>query len=518
VRVNVELDREQRVRQALEQSAELLDQAQRLAKVGSWEINLDDDTIVASRTFYELMQMPREEMEQLGTGGVLESLVHADDLDRVRARLADARPGEIIEYETRIVLPDGGTRLYQLRGELAADRADGRVLRGSFQDITDQRATQDRLVAAEAEREAATRERLIAEQLQASLLPETEFDIDALEVAAFYRAGVEGTEVGGDWYDVIDLGAGRTAFVIGDVMGRGVPAAAVMGQLRSAVRAYAALDLTPVEVLEHLDHLVQELGASQIVTCVYAVHDSADGTLTYANAGHLPPLLARRGLVEIASGIEATGPPLGAGYFGMDPAVLALEVDDVVVLYTDGLVERRGTDIDLGMSRLVEAVGRHSGGAIAQLPVVLAEGLVDGDADDDIALVLVKVRGPEDSGLQVRLDTAETAPGQARRAVRPQLEAWEVPAGLLEDLVLITSELVTNAFVHARPPIDLRIRRANHEVVLEVQDRALLRPRRRRPDDDDEHGRGLNIVEVLADDWGTRSSESGKTVWCTVRL
>jgi anti-sigma regulatory factor (Ser/Thr protein kinase) len=152
------------------------------------------------------------------------------------------------------------------------------------------------------------------------------------------------------------------------------------------------------------------------------------------------------------------------------------------------------------------------------LPGVLVEGLLDGEADDDIALVVARVRDTEGRGRQVRLDAAETAAGQARRTVRAQLGEWGVPAGLVDDLVLVTSELVTNAFVHARPPIDLRIRRSEHEIVLEVQDRALLRPRRRRPEDDDEHGRGLNIVEAIAHDWGTRTSESGKTVWCTVRL
>lgn len=518
VRVNLELDREQRVRQALERSEELLAQAQRLAQIGSWELDLDADTITASPMFYELMQTSAEEMDRLGTARVIESLVHPDDLERVNLQIAHAVPGEIVRYETRVVLPDGRVRLFQARGELAADPTGARVLRGSFQDITDQRATQERLIAAEAEREAATRERLIAEQLQASLLPESEFDLDSLDVAAFYRAGVEGTYVGGDWYDVIPLGAGRTAFVIGDVMGRGVRAASVMGQLRSAVRAYAALDLTPVEVLELLDRLVQELGSHQIVTCVYAVHDAADRTLTYANAGHPPPLLARHDLVDNVARIEATGPPLGAGYFGMRPEVVALEEDDLVVLYTDGLVERRGTDLFDGIERLAAAVRDHVDHELRELPAMLTQDLLGGDVDDDIALVLVKVAEPEDRGLQVRLDSAETAAGQARRAVRSQLDAWAVPEELAEDLVLVTSELVTNAFVHARPPIDLRIRRTHHEVVLEVHDRALLRPRRRRPDDDDEHGRGLNIVEVLTTDWGTRSSESGKTVWCTVRL
>ena len=115
------------------------------------------------------------------------------------------------------------------------------------------------------------------------------------------QPGVAGTQVGGDWYDVIELGAGRTALVIGDVMGRGVRAAAVMGQLRAAVRAYARLDLAPADVLEFLDGVVRELGEVQIVTCIYAVYDPHDRTLTYANAGHLPPLLAIAGRAGAAA-------------------------------------------------------------------------------------------------------------------------------------------------------------------------------------------------------------------------
>jgi signal transduction histidine kinase/serine phosphatase RsbU (regulator of sigma subunit)/DNA-binding response OmpR family regulator len=516
VRVNLELDREQQVRHALERSEALLDQAQRLARIGSWEIDLDTDTIVASHTFHELMEMDRATMDRLGTTAVIESLVHPDDLAMVREQLARAMTGEVIEYETRIVLPSG-ERLFHARGEVVP-RDGARLLRGSFQDVTDQRATQQRLTAAEAEREAAVRERRIAEQLQASLLPESDFEIDSLEVATFYRAGVEGTYVGGDWYDVIDLGAGRTAFVIGDVMGRGVPAAAVMGQLRAAVRAFATLDLGPVEVLEHLDNLVQDLAPDQIVTCVYAVHDSAEQTLTYANAGHLPPLLARHDLVDTMARIDATGPPLGAGYFGMTAQVYDVRADDLVVLYTDGLVERRGEDILAGISQLAELVRAHGDHPLPGLPDLLVRHLAGDEVDDDVALVLIKVAEPPEAVFTARLAEAGTAPSEARRAVARELRRWGVAEEPVDDIVLIASELVTNALVHARPPIDLRLRRIGPHVILEIRDRAGLRPRRRRPDDSDEHGRGLNIVEVLSESWGTRTSESGKTVWCTVRV
>ncbi|MGH3325129.1 MAG: PP2C family protein-serine/threonine phosphatase, partial [Streptomyces sp.] len=149
-------------------------------------------------------------------------------------------------------------------------------------DVTDQVEVAERLRASE------RRQREAAVTLQRSLLPQELEQPDDLRVAATYQPGGTEAAVGGDWYDVITIGAGRTALVIGDVMGRGVRAAAVMGQLRTAVRAYARLDLPPHEVLQLLDGLAAEIDSSQIATCVYAVHDPNEGVLHYASAGHLP--------------------------------------------------------------------------------------------------------------------------------------------------------------------------------------------------------------------------------------
>jgi anti-sigma regulatory factor (Ser/Thr protein kinase) len=270
-------------------------------------------------------------------------------------------------------------------------------------------------------------------------------------------------------------------------------------------------------VLEHLDRLVQDLTGDQIVTCLYAVHDTADQTLTYANAGHLPPLVLRAdGPAAIAQAFEETGPPLGAGFFGVDPVVLEVGAGDVVVLYTDGLVERRDRDLQDGMDALSRAVTERRDQPLVGLPAAIVADLVGDDADDDVAVVAVKVTPDEGGTYEIRLADVDTAPREARRAVTAQLDRWRVDAEVADDLVLVTSELVTNALVHARPPVDLRLRAFADRVVLEVQDQDLLRPRRRRPDDDDEHGRGLNIVEALSQEWGTRRTGAGKTVWCSV--
>ncbi|MFD6750991.1 PP2C family protein-serine/threonine phosphatase, partial [Streptomyces anthocyanicus] len=173
-------------------------------------------------------------------------------------------------------------------------------------DVTDHAEAAERLRASERD------QRETAVTLQRSLLPQELEEPDDLRIAATYLPGGTEAAVGGDWYDVITLGGGRTALVIGDVMGRGIRAAAVMGQLRTAVRAYARLDLPPHEVLQLLDGLATEIDANQIATCVYAIHDPNEGRLVYASAGHLP-ILVRNEDGTTHRGDEPTGPPLGTG-------------------------------------------------------------------------------------------------------------------------------------------------------------------------------------------------------------
>jgi signal transduction histidine kinase/serine phosphatase RsbU (regulator of sigma subunit)/anti-sigma regulatory factor (Ser/Thr protein kinase) len=365
-------------------------------------------------------------------------------------------------------------------------------------------------VAAEAERRTFARELAIADELQHSLLPDVEAHSAALEIATFYRPGVEGTQVGGDWYDVINLGGGRTALVIGDVMGRGVRAASVMGQIKAAVRAFARLDLTPGELIEHLDGIVQDVAPFGIVTCVYGVYDDVDRSLSFANAGHLPPMLLHPDGTTIR--LSVGGPPLGAGYVGFETRRVELPVGSLLTVYTDGLVERRGIDLGMRLDDLERALLEHRGDAVAEVPGTLVDLLAQG-ANDDVALAVVKVH---DSGSDVmRLPLSEDlgAVSAARRAVAAQARAWQVPERGVADLVLVTSELVTNSLRHARGPYELRVRRVEREVVVEISDATALRPRRRQVDGDSESGRGLTIVEAVADRWGSRTTGDGKIVW-----
>jgi PAS domain S-box-containing protein len=514
VGVNLELDRVRRIRATLERSEALLDQAQRLAKVGSWEADLAHGTVTGSDELLRLVGRTRSDLEALGYPDVIANVVHRDDVDRVLATLGSLEVGGVTAFDLRIVRPGGAEKLVAVRAALLGDETGApTTLQGSMQDITEQRAAERELAEARGRQEAAQREHSIAEELQRSLLPAETFDLDHLDVATYYRAGVEGTYVGGDWYDIIELSGGRTALVMGDVMGRGVRAASVMGQLRSAVRAFATLDLPPHEIMQHLDVLVQDLAGDQIVTSVYAVHDPAAETIRFANAGHLPPLVAHRG--GAVQRLTAGGPPLGAGYGDATTEEVALPNGATIVFYTDGLVEHRGLDIDEGISALERHIDWRSTTSLDGVPEGIVDALLPEGPDDDVAILIARAVSTDDQvSMSMHRDTGRATIAEARHFVQEHLERWQVPDAVLRDLELVTSELVTNAMVHGGAPVDVRLQLDGARVVLEVQDDAASSvPRPQDPDDDDEHGRGLRIVETLSDEWGMRSTERGKCVW-----
>ncbi|BDM73756.1 hypothetical protein HEK616_72430 [Streptomyces nigrescens] len=385
-------------------------------------------------------------------------------------------------------------------------------------DVTDQVESAERLRASEA------RQREAAVTLQRSLLPQELEQPDDLRVAATYQPGGTDAAVGGDWYDVITLGAGRTALVIGDVMGRGVRAAAVMGQLRTAVRAYARLDLPPHEVLQLLDGLAAEIDANQIATCVYAVHDPNEGRLVYASAGHLP-ILVRDPDGTVRRAAEPTGPPLGTGGWLHTSGSVALGPGSSAVLYTDGLVERRDKDIDDG----VEALERAFAGAAGPPDIVCDRLLrslgITASHDDDVAILVLQ--HPERTGHDAELfhnaalelhGGTEAAP-RARAFASGVLASWRFSPELHDLGVLAASELVANSLQHGTPPMRLRLRRTDRRLIVEVTDGDDHLPRRRRAEPADEAGRGISIVATIASSWGSRRTPGGgKAVWCEFAL
>lgn len=237
------------------------------------------------------------------------------------------------------------------------------------------------------------RERTLATELSRSMLPVAP-ELPGLDVLTRYLPAATGSKVGGDWFDVVPLPSGATAFVIGDVVGHGVTAATVMGQVRTAIRCYALLELPPSEVLRNVSALTGGLFGESFVTCFYAVHQAAEGTLTYANAGHLPAILVRPdgGPEQIG---EALAQPLGVGSAFPQRSV-AFPPGADLVLYTDGLVESRTRDLTLGVEWLLAGIpGLLHADDLGTAWDKLVEELTRGRHDDDIAVIHVRHRGED---------------------------------------------------------------------------------------------------------------------------
>ncbi|MET8454064.1 PP2C family protein-serine/threonine phosphatase, partial [Streptomyces sp. NPDC005209] len=240
------------------------------------------------------------------------------------------------------------------------------------------------------------REAYIADELQRTMLPETLPQATGVRLASRYLPAAETARVGGDWYDAIPLPGSRVALVVGDVMGRSLTSAAIMGQLRTTVRALSRTVHQPAELLRHLDELMSELGDDRMATCLYAVHDPVSHRITIANAGHPPPLLLHPdGRAEVLQ--VPPGAPVGVGGVDFEAVELDAPAGATLLLYTDGLVESRLRDVWTGIEQLREMLAETAQtNEPDRLPPL--EGLCDevldmlgpGDRDDDIALLAAR--------------------------------------------------------------------------------------------------------------------------------
>lgn len=420
-------------------------------------------------------------------------------------------------------------------------------------------------------------ERHTAESFQKHLLPRALPQLDGLDIAVrYYPAaplashgqGIQ-TQVGGDWYDVIPLSAGRVGIVIGDVEGRGAKAAAIMGQLRAALRAFAQDDKSPADILARLDEWTRiiatpeqddsgaDISVPPIVTCQYLVYDAWSRQLSFANAGHAPPLLLLDGQC-LEMNIEEVGQPLGVRAKGLHADLVykeetrTLPPGAALLLYTDGLVDRRPgrdgrmpTDEET-LAVLTEKLAKMSGADVERIADA-ATVAVPGEIDDDMAILVVR---SADADLDVEERTFPAQPimvGEARRMAADAFANWNVPEERAELACLLVSEVVTNVVLHAAsasvprrelvvegPPLPfeeswdvpgfedevvgekeftLRIRRGEESVWVEVFDQDLRLPRIRSAGENDEGGRGLYLVDQLARRWGSRPTREGKAVW-----
>jgi serine phosphatase RsbU (regulator of sigma subunit)/FixJ family two-component response regulator/anti-sigma regulatory factor (Ser/Thr protein kinase) len=348
--------------------------------------------------------------------------------------------------------------------------------------------------------------------LQRSLLPDRLPDIPGLALAARYLPGAAGTEVGGDWYDVIPLADGRVGIAMGDVVGRGIPAASLMGQLRNGLRAYAIEGHPPSAVLERLDRLVQSLNPGRMATLLYLVLDSDGRNAVFANAGHLPPLVVedderKPRLLEGARGV-----PLGVlPYATFEETGARLEPGSTLVLYTDGLVEERGISIEIRLDELQRVAAPAFQGPNELCERLLDQMLPGGPGVDDVAVLALTTAPASTDRLALTLPAEPEALITARRALRNWLAEVGVDPEALYDITLATGEACTNAIEHAYAPgeasFDLEARRGDEDVTVSVRDYGSWREPRGQ-----NRGRGLKLMWTLMDDVAVRREETGTTV------
>ena len=362
---------------------------------------------------------------------------------------------------------------------------------------------------------------LLAEALQRSMLPEQPA-VPGLDVWSYYVPSSDHAQVGGDWFDVMAPGPHApgphaVGLVVGDVVGHDIEAAAAMGQLRSVVRAYAHEQEEPGTVLMRVDQLVAGMRIRRSASLLYArLEDLGDGSweVSWSRAGHLPPVLVQAGRARALQGGEGVLVGVGAGDRPRTTAVAEVGPGDVLVLCTDGLVERRSRSLRDGVAALVaaseDAWGTDAAGTGEHLLEVL------GDApEDDLAVVVVRVPGraaarpgPRRRRWQLPGDPGSVA--RARRKVAQVGRLWGLATTAQAELVV--SELVGNAVLHGWGPVGLRLAHDGQGLLVEVDDAnpsppGVVAERREGPG-----GFGLHVVARLSD-WGWRHSGTGKTVW-----
>ncbi|MGY1711969.1 SpoIIE family protein phosphatase [Geodermatophilus sp. SYSU D00758] len=343
--------------------------------------------------------------------------------------------------------------------------------------------------------------REMAETLQRSLLPAALPQPEGLAVTARYLPAVAGTSAGGDWYDVLVLPDGRVAVAVGDVVGHGAPAAAVMGQLRSSLATLLFAGFSPGRALELLDGFAAPITGSRVSTAACLLLDPATGELTCSRAGHPPPLVASAAGARFLDG--GLGPALGLpGTRARPEAGTVLAAGSTLLLFTDGLIEVRGADLDEGLRRLAAAVtARASASLDALVDGALAELVGPAGTDDDIAVVALRPL-PAPLRLDLPADPARLA------GVRRAVAAWAADAAVgqfaADDLQLAVGEAVANAVEHAyrdtggigRVDVELVADR-DGGVRVTVRDGGSWLPA---PADPGFRGRGLQMIRALAVD------------------
>lgn len=364
-----------------------------------------------------------------------------------------------------------------------------------------------------------------AQLLQRSMLPEHLPSPPRLRLAARYEPGVDGNAAGGDFYDAFSLSDGQLAVVLGDVAGHDVQAAALMGQVRAALRALALTDPDPGAVLAGLDRLVTSLGTGErgdelFVTVVYGVLEPDRQQLTLASAGHPAPLL-RRGDPD-GSGTAHYLPVQPGVPLGLHGSRQVVTVDfrpgDTLLLFSDGVVERRQQGLTEGLSGLAATISESASGDPRTLCAV-ATAAVPGATEDDVAVLAVEYALTPSRSVGMEVPAEPTAPGRVRHWMTGQLTDWQVPESVIGAAVLCTSELTTNALLHAGTAARVELDLSPERLLISVADSGTRGTvTRAQIDALSSRGRGLGLIEQLSDEWGTDPAVRGSTVWFKILI
>lgn len=382
------------------------------------------------------------------------------------------------------------------------------------QEIRERSQAQLQLTAEEAR---SHREHEIAETLQRSLLPDRIAELPGVDIAARYVPATADLQVGGDWYDVIPLPDGLVGLAIGDVAGHGLHAAATMVQVRMALRAYALQDPSPASVMYGVHRLVSQLSVPEMVTLLYLVHDPSTGSLSFSNAGHPPALVVQDGVGTYLTG--GLAPPLGVTSEAIfTEATHELAPGATLLLYTDGLVERRGVPITDGLTHLADEVARSVEATPAQDLEELCDHVLAAMIDahrvaDDVAVVALRPTVSADGSLALALPAEARRLVQVRGAVRRWLRERGIPDDDAAEILVACGEACANAVQHAysdaAAPGPLAVEAHIVEGTLEmcVRDHG-----RWRAPVDRGGGWGLQLMQGLMDDVQVKQSAAGTTV------
>lgn len=358
------------------------------------------------------------------------------------------------------------------------------------------------------------REHGIAETLQRSLLRKQLPEFPGMTMASRYLPARQESEIGGDWYDALALPDGRIGLVMGDVAGRGIPAAAVMGQLQNAVRAYAMEGHPPAVILDRVTRL---LDLREMATLLYLVFDPGTWTVQYANAGHLPPLVIDAD--GTASLLEGGSPPLGgAADIAFREDTVTVRPGSTIVLYTDGLIEVRGEPLDEGLARLLRATTAvPPRDPEVLLDHLLATLLGDGAPADDVALLALRAERLDAARLRLRLLAAPPSMPLLRHTLRRWLSQAGIPAAEIFEITVASSEAFANAIEHAYAATDAQIEIEGaleaEGVSLTIRDWGQWREPRGA-----HRGRGLSLMRGFMDEVTVTPGPDGTIVRMSRRL